>query len=98
MISIDTYKARIAQEALDEGAHMVNDVWGLRADPQLREVVAKAKCPVILMHNRSNPASVEVRAQLGKAYIGAEYQDLIEDVKRGVDGERDAGARGRHPR
>jgi dihydropteroate synthase len=33
------------------------------------------------MHNRSNPASVEVRAQLGNAYIGAEYQNLIEDVK-----------------
>ncbi len=34
------------------------------------------------MHNRSNPASVEVRAQLGNAYIGTEYKDLIEDVKR----------------
>jgi hypothetical protein len=40
------------------------------------------QCPVILMHNRSNPASVEVRTQLGNAYIGAEYEDLIEDVKR----------------
>ncbi len=82
LISIDTYKAAIALEALDAGAHIVNDVWALRADPSLREVVAKAKCPVILMHNRSNPASVEVRAQLGNAYIGAEYGDLIEDVKR----------------
>lgn len=61
---------------------MVNDVWALRADPALRNVVAKAGCPVILMHNRSNPASVEVRAQLGNAYIGAEYEDLIEDIKR----------------
>jgi dihydropteroate synthase len=34
------------------------------------------------MHNRSNPASVEVREQLGNAYIGSEYEDLIEDVKR----------------
>ncbi len=82
VISIDTYKAVIAQEALDAGATMVNDVWGLRADPKLRDVVAKAKCPVMLMHNRSNPASVEVRAQLGNAYIGADYQHLIEDVKR----------------
>ena len=82
LISIDTYKAAIAQEALEAGAHIVNDVWGLRGDPKLREVVAKSKCPVILMHNRSNPASVEVRAQLGNAYIGPEYQDLIEDVKR----------------
>lgn len=82
LISIDTYKSVIAEEALNEGAHIVNDVWALRADPKLREVIAKAKCPVILMHNRSNPASVEVRAQLGNAYIGAEYADVIEDVKR----------------
>lgn len=82
LISIDTYKSVIAEEALNEGAHIVNDVWALRADPKLREVIAKAKCPVILMHNRSNPASVEVRAQLGNAYIGPEYVDLIEDVKR----------------
>ncbi len=82
LISIDTYKAVIADEALQAGARLVNDVWGLRADPKLREVVAKAGCPLILMHNRSSPASVEVRAQLGNAYIGAEYTDLIEDVKR----------------
>ncbi len=81
-ISIDTYKAVIAEEALNEGAQIVNDVWALRGDPELRNVVAKHKCPVVLMHNRSNPASVEVRAQLGNAYIGAEYVDLIEDVKR----------------
>jgi dihydropteroate synthase len=82
LISVDTYKAAIAEEALAEGARIINDVWALRADPQLREVAAHAKCPVILMHNRSNPASVEVRAQLGNAYIGTEYKDLIEDVKR----------------
>ena len=82
LISIDSYKAVIAEEALNEGAQIVNDVWALRADPELKHVVAKSKCPVILMHNRSNPASVEVRAQLGNAYIGAEYKNLIEDVKR----------------
>jgi len=82
LISVDTYKAGVAREALDAGANIVNDVWALRADPELREVVAGARCPVILMHNRSNPASVEVRARLGGAYIGAEYQDLLEDVKR----------------
>ena len=82
LVSIDTYKAVIAEEALAAGAHIVNDVWALRADPRLRQVVAGAKCPVILMHNRSNPASVEVRAQLGNAYIGPEYADLLGDVKR----------------
>jgi len=82
LISIDTYKAVIAEEALNAGAQIVNDVWALRADPKLNKTVAGYKCPVILMHNRSNPASVEVRAQLGNAYIGAEYKNLVEDVKR----------------
>ena len=82
LISIDTYKADVAEAALMAGAHIVNDVWGLRADPDLARVAAKFGAPVILMHNRSNPASVEVKAQLGNAYIGSEYQNLIEDVKR----------------
>ena len=81
LISVDTYKASVAQVALDAGAHIVNDVWALRADPELARVVSAAGCPVILMHNRSNPASVEVREQLGKAYHGAEYDDLLEDIK-----------------
>jgi len=82
LISIDTYKAKVAGEAFKAGAHILNDVWGLRADPELAGVAAKYKVPVILMHNRSNPASVEVREQLGNAYIGSEYENLIEDVKR----------------
>ena len=81
LISIDTYKAKVAEAALEAGAHIVNDVWGLRADSQLASVVATFGCPVILMHNRSNPASVEVREQLGNAYIGADYGDLLEEVK-----------------
>jgi len=82
LISVDTYKASVAKAALEAGAHIVNDVWALRADPKLASVVAAVGCPVILMHNRSNPASVEVREQLGNAYVGPEYDDLLEDVKR----------------
>jgi dihydropteroate synthase len=82
LISIDTYKAAVAGEALKAGAHIVNDVWALRADPALAGVAARYYAPVILMHNRSNPASVEVRQQLGNAYVGAVYEDLLVDVKR----------------
>ena len=82
ILSIDTYKAQVAEEAIKAGAHMINDVWGLRADDGLALVAAKYKTPVILMHNRSNPASVEVREKFGNAYVGAEYQDLLADVKR----------------
>jgi dihydropteroate synthase len=82
LISIDTYKAAVAEEALQAGASIVNDVWGLRADPDLAKVVARTQATVVLMHNRSKPASVEVRERLGKAYLGAEYQNLLEDVRR----------------
>ncbi len=82
MVSIDTYKAVVAEEALKARAFLVNDVWGLRADPDLARVVARYNAPVVLMHNRSKPANVEVRERLGKAYLGSEYQDLLEDIKR----------------
>ena len=82
LLSIDTYKATVAEAAFRAGAHILNDVWGLRADPELASVAAESRVPVILMHNRSNPTSVEVRAQLGHAYTGSTYNNLMEDVKR----------------
>jgi len=82
LISIDTHKAEVAGAALSVGAHIVNDIWGLRADPALAGVIARSGALAILMHNRSNPASVEVREQFGNAYLGPEYDDLLEDVRR----------------
>lgn len=82
LLSIDTYKASVAEAALKAGAHIVNDVWGLRADPDLGAVVKRYNVPVILMHNRSNPKTAEIRDRLGGRYVGVEYDDLLEDVKR----------------
>ena len=82
IISIDTFKAAVAEEAIRCGARIINDVWALRADPGLAAVAARHGTPVILMHNRSSPANVEVRERLGSAYAAAEYINLIMDVKR----------------
>ena len=82
LVSIDTYKAQVAAEALEAGADIVNDVWGLRADADMAAVVKRFDAPVILMHNRSNPSNVEIRQQLGNAYIGPDYENLLEDVKK----------------
>lgn len=82
LISIDTSKAAVASEALQAGARIVNDVWGLRADPLLAAAAAHHAAPVILMHNRSKPASVEVRERLGNAYVGSVYENLVGDVSR----------------
>ncbi len=81
LISIDTYKAAVAEAALQAGAHIVNDVWGLRADPEMAAVVARYNAPVVLMHNRSNPKTAEVRERLGGRYVGVTYENLLEEVK-----------------
>ncbi len=52
-ISIDTYKAEVARAALEAGAHMVNDVWGLQREPEIAKVAAVYNAPVIAMHNQS---------------------------------------------
>lgn len=81
-ISIDTYKADVAKAALDAGAHLINDVWGLHADPAMAPLAAEHSVPVILMHNRSTPKNAQVLERLGGRYTGVEYEDLIEDIKR----------------
>lgn len=63
-ISVDTYKAETARQALEAGAHIVNDVWGFKRDPLMAAVAADYGCPVILMHNR------EAR----------DYSDFVPDV------------------
>ncbi|MBA2876730.1 dihydropteroate synthase [Thermaerobacillus caldiproteolyticus] len=51
-ISIDTYKAEVARQAIEAGAHIINDVWGAKADKKMAEVAAHYDVPIILMHNR----------------------------------------------
>lgn len=54
-VSLDTYKAETAREALKIGVHMINDVWGLQKDPDMASVVEEYKVPVIVMHNKTEP-------------------------------------------
>jgi dihydropteroate synthase len=81
-ISIDTYKAEVARAALDAGADLVNDVWGLRMDAALKHLVAERKVPVVIMHNRSKPKDAAQSEKLGGRYVGVEYADLLGDVIR----------------
>ena len=53
-VSIDTYKSRVAEAAIKAGASMVNDVWGLKKDPQMADVIARTGVSCCLMHNREN--------------------------------------------
>lgn len=70
IISVDTYKASVAGAALDAGASLVNDVWGLRGDPEMAALVAARGVPVVLMSNlrgrpRHNPVSDVTRVLAG---------------------------------
>ena len=62
-VSIDTIKASVASWALDQGAVIVNDVWGLQRDPAMAPLVAERGVPVIIMHNRdSADANIDIIA------------------------------------
>ena len=86
-ISVDTSKAVVARAALDAGADLVNDVWGLRMDPELAPLVAERGVPIVLMHNRSRPKDAQQEERLGGRYVGVVYEDLLADVIREL-GER----------
>ncbi len=70
-ISIDTYKAEVADAAIGAGAQMVNDVSGLLYDPALGEVVARRGVPIVLMHTRGRSKNM---------YGEAEYADVVREV------------------
>jgi dihydropteroate synthase len=70
-ISVDTYKASTAAAALDAGASLVNDVSGLRYEPELAGVVAERKVPIILMHTRGRSRDM---------YQQAVYHEVVDEV------------------
>jgi dihydropteroate synthase len=82
LISVDTYKANVAREAILAGADWINDVWGLRGDPEMGAVAAETQASVILMHNRLKSGSPQIEEGLGGRYVGTEYEDLIPDIRR----------------
>lgn len=80
VISVDTYRAAVAEAALAAGADWINDVWGLRMDADMAPLLAQVGCPVVIMHNRSQPKDVAQAEALGGRYVGVHYADLIADV------------------
>ena len=82
LISADTYRADVAEAALDAGADIINDVWALRADPDMAPMLAERHAAVVLMHNRSRPNDILSDGRLGAEYVGANYAHVVEDVSR----------------
>lgn len=80
-ISVDTYKAEVARQALEAGAHIINDIWGLKQDPEMAVVAVRYDCPLILMHNRK------------EAVYDNFLQDVIRDLEESVAIARKAGVK-----
>ena len=67
-ISIDTCKAEVARASLDAGATMINDISALRFDPQMVELAAAVKVPLVLMHMQGTPRSMQVEPRYGSLF------------------------------
>jgi len=74
-ISIDTQKAEIAEAALEAGAQIINDISGLKSDPRIAEVAARHRVPLILMHMRGTPRTMQE---------GPFARDVIKQVTQGL--------------
>ncbi|HLH88498.1 MAG TPA: dihydropteroate synthase [Xanthobacteraceae bacterium] len=81
-VSIDTYKASVAARAVELGAILINDVWGLQKDPAMADTVAAAEAAVVIMHNRSDKD---------------EALDVVADLRRFFDGSLALAARANVP-
>jgi len=71
-ISVDTYKAEVAKKALEAGAKMVNDISGLRFDPKMVDTVASAEVPVVVMHMKGVPKTMQQNPY---------YEDVVSEIK-----------------
>ncbi|MEK5363699.1 dihydropteroate synthase [Peribacillus castrilensis] len=80
-ISVDTYKSRVAEVAVKAGAHILNDIWGGKADSLMSKVAAEYKVPVILMHNRGNME------------YGHFVRDVLQDLFESIMLVKDAGVK-----
>jgi len=69
-VSVDTMKAKVAAWALEQGAAILNDVWGLQRDPDMARVAAEHGVPIVVMHNREQPdAALDILADI-EAFFG----------------------------
>jgi dihydropteroate synthase len=87
-ISVDTRKSTVAEMALGAGAEILNDVSGLKHDPRLAEVGARHRVPLILMHMRGEPATMQKRP-----FARDVIRDVTQSLRRSVQQARKAGVR-----
>jgi len=78
-LSVDTYKLEVARQALDAGADIINDIWGLKKEPRLAELAAQKSVPIVLMSNQRGSPCRDIMSA------------VISDLKRAIEQALDAG-------
>ena len=81
-VSVDTYKPEVARRCLEAGAHMVNDVWGVRADTTMLDVVGEFGVPVVLMHNRDGNVYSDLLSEVAGSLRAATDRALASGIPR----------------
>ena len=84
IISIDTYKSAVARAAIEAGAHIINDIWGAKADPKIAKVAAEYNVPIILMHNRKDEDYTNY------------FEDYMKDIQESIRIVKNAGVPDQH--
>ena len=87
-ISIDTRRARVAELALRAGAELLNDVSGLKSDPRIAEVAARRRVPLILVHIRGEPRTMQKRG-----FARDVMKDVLQGLRKSLGAARAAGVR-----
>ncbi len=85
-ISIDTQRSEVAEAALEAGAQMINDISGLKSDPRIAEVVARRRVPLILMHMRGEPRTMQAGP-----FARDVMKDVMQRLRKSVAAARRAG-------
>jgi dihydropteroate synthase len=85
-ISIDTYKSAVAKKAIEAGAQIINDISGLNLDPSLSQVAAKEDVPLVLMHIRGNPETMQK-----KIHYDSLFSEIIQYLRNSIQRAESAG-------
>jgi len=85
-ISIDTYKSTVAKKAIEAGAQIINDISGLHLDPSLSQVAAKEDVPLVLMHIRGNPETMQKNI-----HYDSIFSEIIQYIKESIQRAESAG-------
>jgi dihydropteroate synthase len=90
-MSIDTTKSEVAQKALEAGARMLNDQWGLKRDPRLAELAAEWKVPIVLMSNQRDKGGYDATLKRDTADYADPIAEIISSLKGSLEIATEAG-------